>query len=77
MVTRSDCLGQPGQEAGIGIFHDHHARVLAQLPVQLSFADIDGVHPPGAVLQQAVAEAASGSTHVCTHFIINIDLECL
>jgi hypothetical protein len=52
---------------GVGLFHHHHPFILAQLPVQDALADIDGVHPPGAILQQAVAKPAGRSAHVSAH----------
>ena len=39
--------------ARVDAFVQHHARVGAQLPVELAGADIHGVHARGAGLQQA------------------------
>jgi len=43
---------------------DHDARVRAQLPGELAVADVDGVDPRGAVLEQDVGEAAGGGADV-------------
>ncbi len=46
------------------LFHDYHARVLAQFPMQDSFANVDGIDAPGAMLQQTVGETAGRSAHI-------------
>src|SRR2546422_105736 len=48
----------------VGLLHDHHAGVLAQLGVELAHADVHGVHAGGAALEQAVGEAAGRGAHV-------------
>ncbi len=53
-----DGLRQLEALAGVDPLHHPHALVAAQLPVQLSFADVDGVDAQDAALQQAVGEPA-------------------
>src|SRR5206468_3420281 len=48
----------------VGLLHDHHAGVLAQLGVELAHPDVHGVHAGGAALEQAVGEAAGRGAHV-------------
>src|SRR5437867_6284498 len=48
----------------IGLFHDHHAGVLAQLGVELAHADVHSVHAGGAALEQAVGETTGRGAHV-------------
>jgi hypothetical protein len=50
--------------AGIGFFHDDHARVLPQFPCELPLPYIHGEDPGGPVLQQAVREAAGGRAQI-------------
>ena len=45
--------------ARIDVFENHHARVVAQPPVELSVPDVEGDDLPRAALQQHVGEAAS------------------
>ncbi len=52
------------QIAGIDVLHAEHARVGAQLRVELGAAHIHAGHKGGAVLQQAVGEPAGGLAHV-------------
>ncbi len=58
------CKILAGQIAGVGFFHDHHARVLAQFPRQLALAHVHGKHLYRAALQQAVREAAGGRPEI-------------
>ena len=44
--------------AGIGLFHNHHARVLAQFPGELALPDIDREDFGRSMLQQAIGETA-------------------
>src|SRR5438270_241251 len=53
--------------ASVGLLHHHHARVLAELDVELGGADVDGEHPAGAPLEQAVREAARRRPDVDAH----------
>ena len=57
-------FGQWRQGAGVGALHDDDAVVGAQLVVEDAVADVDCVDLAGAVLQQAVREAACGSAEV-------------
>ena len=42
----------------VGLFHHHHARVLAQFPGKLAASDIDRVHSRRAARQQYIGKAA-------------------
>ena len=53
-----------GEVAGVGAFHGGHARVFAQLLVELPTAHVNGDHGNGAVLEQAVGEAARGGADI-------------
>ena len=65
------------QVARVGALHDGDARVVAQLPVQLAVAYVDGVHPPRARAQQHVGKAAGGRTHVHGHCVPDVKLKDL
>ena len=66
-----------GQMAGVDSLVHDHARIVAQLPVELSMADIEGVHAGGSVLQQAIGEAAGGCAEVQADLAGRIDFEML
>ena len=50
--------------ARVHAFLDHHSRIVAKLPVDLSMSDIDGLNPGRAALQQAIREPSGGGAHV-------------
>src|SRR5581483_5513919 len=49
---------QLGDVAGVDAFEDDHARVVADLRMQLAVADVERDHARGATLEQHVGEAA-------------------
>ena len=57
------CVGERGRErtgrevSRVGSFHDHHPRILAQRPGELTLSDVDGIDSGCAVLQEAIGEA--------------------
>ncbi len=53
---------------GVGAFEHGDARVDAQPVVEQAVADVDGDHAAGAVLQQAVDEAAGRAAEVADLF---------
>ena len=53
-----DRLRQLEALAGVDPLHHAHAFVAPQLPVELPFADIDGIDPRRAALQQTIGEPA-------------------
>ena len=53
-----------GQMARVDAFVHHHARIVAQFPVELSVPDVDGMHADRSVLQQAIGEAAGGRADI-------------
>ena len=67
-IGRLKWLRKTGERdlSGIGFFHYHDARIIAQLPGKLSLADIDGVNFRRAMLQQAIGESAGGRASVET-----------
>ena len=48
------------QVAGVHAFVADDARVVPQLPIELSDSDVDSVDARSAVLEQAIGEAAGG-----------------
>ncbi len=54
---------------------NHDARVVAKPPVELSGSDVDGMHPGGARLQQAIGEAAGGGAEIRNNEPVYIDAE--
>ena len=54
-----------------------HPRIAAQLPIDLAGAHIHGMHPEGAVLQQAIGESASGRSHIETDAAAGFDAETI
>ena len=50
--------------ANIGALPQHDARILAQLPGNLTVADIDAVNAPRSCLQQAIRKATCRNTTV-------------
>ena len=72
--------GTNGRSAGVELAGveplDHgHARVLAQAHVDLAVGDVDGGHPRGAALQQAVGEAAGRGADVEAVAPFDVDAE--
>jgi hypothetical protein len=65
------------QIAGVDAFVNDHARIVAQLPIQLAVTDIDGVHAGGSALQQAIGEAAGGGSHVQADATAHVDREMI
>ena len=77
IVARS---GRYGRSAGASSTRVHaldhvHARVVAKAPVELAVADVEGDHPLGAALQQAVGEAARRGADVEAGAALDVDLE--
>ncbi len=72
-------LGEGGgrKVACVAAFHDHDARVLAELPGQLAAADVDGEDAGGSVLEEAVGEAAGGRAEVDGGEAGGVDVESL
>lgn len=56
--------GVCGEGAGVDFFEVGHARVGAQFGVELPVADVNAVDVGGAVLEEAVGEAAGGGADV-------------
>ena len=56
------------QLARVDAFVQHHARIGAQLPVELPGPDIHRVHAGRARLQQRVREAAGGGADIEADF---------
>jgi hypothetical protein len=57
-------LGERLEFAGVGALDDVDARVIAKADGDLAVADIDGGDVGGAVLEQAIGEAAGGCTNI-------------
>ena len=76
-VTNEGCVRETfaGQPPGVGALEHGDARVLAQPPVQLPVADVDGDHARGAALQQAVDEAAGGAAQVDRVLAGHVDVQ--
>ena len=55
------------QDARTGLFMDHHAGVLADLPGELVGAAVHCIDPRGAALEQDVGKPAGRRTHVDRH----------
>ena len=51
---------------GVRVLHHHHPVIATKLVVQLSRADIHGIHTSRASLQEAIREASSGGSDVDT-----------
>src|SRR5579871_194219 len=58
------------------LVHDH-PRIRAKRPRKLADADIDGMHPRRARLQQAVGEASGRGTDIQTNCAADVDMEML
>src|SRR5579864_3214651 len=54
-------------------FADHHAWVVAQLPIELAVANVDRPHARRAALEQAIGEAAGGGADVETSAALHVD----
>src|SRR5579863_8219029 len=54
-------------------FADHHAWVVAQLPIELAVANVDRPHARCAALEQAIGEAAGGGADVETNAALDVD----
>ena len=65
------------QIARVHAFVHDHARIVAQFPVELAGADVDGVHARGAALQQAIGEAAGRGADVEADFARHVDAEMI
>ena len=66
-----------GQIPGIRALHADHARIIAQLPVQLAIAHIHGINLLCTVLQHAVRKSAGGGADVGADLIVQIQGESL
>ncbi len=55
------------KSASVGLFHDHHPRVAAELPCQLPLAHVHCVHPRRAALQETIGETARRGAEVNGH----------
>ena len=66
-----------GEIARVDALADHHARIVAQFPIELAVADVDGPHARGAALQQTIGEAAGGASDVQTNLAADIDTEMI
>ena len=63
------------QIAGIDAFVHDYARVIAQLPIELPGAHVDGMNPSRARLEQAVRKAAGGGAEIRNNEPIYVDAE--
>ena len=63
--------------ARVHLLLDDHARIVAQFPIELAGADIDGVDARRAALQQAIGEAAGGGADVEADLARDIDREMI
>ena len=61
-----------GHIADIGLLHDHHAGVGADLPVQLAIAHVNGKDLLRPLLEQAVRKAAGGGSRVAAHIAFRL-----
>ena len=61
---RRERKGGAVEAADVRPLEDGHARVVAQLRVQLAVADVEGADPGRAGLEEAVGEAAGRGSHV-------------
>ncbi len=64
-----------GQMPRIGLFHDHNAVIITQLPIKLPLPDIDGINLGRPVLKQNIGKAAGGCTDIDRDKIGHVDLE--
>lgn len=64
-----------GLEISNVAFEGDHARVFGELPVELGDVDVDGVDARGAVLQEAIGEAAGGAARVEADFVFGREME--
>ncbi len=67
----------PGKElrveiANIGLFENHDARIVAQLPSQLAVANVDGKHARGAVRKQTIGKPAGRRADVQNRFTVYV-----
>ena len=63
------------ERAGVGLFEDDDARVLAQLPGELVGADVDRIDPGRASAEQHVGEPAGRRAHVQRHRAGDVETE--
>jgi hypothetical protein len=61
--------------AGVELFFDDDARVIAKFPNELVRSHVDGVDADGSSLEQAVGEATGGGSDVDADPAVRIDLE--
>jgi hypothetical protein len=68
-----DELRECRQIASVGSFHHDHAGVLAETVVDLAVADIHGIYPRSAVLQQTISEPARRRANIGCDRAGNVD----
>ena len=55
--------------------HHHNPAVFPQFPVEHAIAGIDGIHAPGAALQETVRETAGAAAQISANEIVHVDGE--
>src|SRR5581483_9431748 len=68
-------LGELFQIPGVRPIHDDDARIDAQRPVELAISDVNGVHAPRPMLQQAIREPAGRGPNIRANAVSNVDSE--
>ena len=63
--------------ARVHAFPHHHARIVAQFPIELAVADVDGPDARRAALQQAIRESAGGRADIEADQPVDIDREMI
>ena len=65
----------PAERAGVNLFHDNDARIIAQFPGELAATDIDRVDLGGAMLQEAIGESAGRGSKIERDVVLYVDSE--
>ena len=63
------------QMAGVEPFDYHHARVIAQLPVDLAMTDVERHNPTGSALEQNVCEPARRRADIETFATVDVHVK--
>ncbi len=61
-----------GQVPGIGTLHQGHTFVIAQLPVKLTIAYVNGINMLGTIAEQHIRKPTGGGANVHAHFSLHI-----
>lgn len=61
-----------GQVACVGPFQHGYTGIVANFPIQLAIAHVNGIHVPGAVLQKHVREPAGSRANIHGYRISHI-----